>query len=466
MSLWGRAARPAAVWAIAAVAGTNPAHAQDTVPSEVRVGITYRPGFRPGIAVPPVTARAALETVADSARAILRRDLEYSNRFESVDAPDSVLRRDAPINYALWNELGAVWLVVASVEGTPGEPALRVMLHDVVYSLLKEVQLFPLAPAGTAEFRMDVHRAADALVRWATGQPGIAASRVVFTRSVRGGEGRGSSELYTIDADGYGIRPLTHDGSIALSPNWSPDARTVVYLSYRDGGPAIYEADVETGEIRKLVDTPGLDLTPAYSRDGRLLAFGGTVDGHTEIFLYDLERRCCMRQLTSSRSGNSLSPSFAPDGRRLAFNSDRLGRPHIFTVETLGGDPVLLSPYLLDQGQHNAAPDWSPTGDRIAYHAWVDNVPQIVTIQAEGTGLQRLTWEGRNEDPSWAPDGRHVVYASNRGGRSALWILDTLTGRPRILIEGPGVRLPDWSLPLDSQQRLSQTDQPTRRTEP
>lgn len=463
MKAWRRAVCALCAFGAAVVAGAGPAHAQrrDTVPSEVRVGITYRPGFRPGVAVPPVAAPPGLEAVADSVRAMLRRDLEYSDRFESVTAPDSLLRRDAPINYALWNELGAVWLVVGTVEGTPGEPSLRLMLHDVVYSLLKEVQLFALAPAGTAEFRLGIHRAADALVGWATGQSGIAATRIAFTRSVEGG-----SDLFAIDSDGHGLRRLTHDGSIALSPSWSPDGRTIAFLSYREGEPAIHELDVETGRVRKLVDTPGLDLTPAYSPDGALLAFGGTVDEHTEIFLYDLSRRCCLRRLTFSRLGNSLSPTFSPDGRQLAFNSDRLGRPHIFTVETLGGDPVLLSPYLLDQGQHNAAPDWSPTGDRIAYHAWVDNVPQIVVIQSEGASFQRLTWEGKNEDPSWAPDGRHLAYTSNRGGRGALWIFDTLTGRSRILIEGPGVRLPDWSLPLDSQQRLSQTDQPTRRTEP
>lgn len=461
----GRPRRRAAAWCAAAavVCAVAPAGAQqqDTVPSEVRVGITYRPGFRPGVAVPPLAAPAGLEALADSVAAILRRDLDYSNRFEIVTAPDDLLKRDAPINYALWNDLGAVWLVVGEVEGTLDAPALRLMLHDVVYSLVKEVRLFPLAGAGTREFRMDVHRAADALVEWATGQAGIAATRVVFTRTV--GEG---SDLFTVDYDGHGLERVTRDGSIALSPVWHPNGRTVAFMSYRDGDPAIYEVDVETGEVRLVVSTPGLDLTPAYSPDGRWLAFGGTVDGRTEIFVYDLERRCCARQLTFSRAANSLSPTFSPDGRRIAFNSDRLGRPHIYVVDFAGGDPLLLSPFLLDQGQHNAAPDWSPLGDRIAYHAWVDGVPQIVTISPEGTGLQRLTWEGRNEDPSWAPDGRHLVYASGRGGRAALWVLDALTGRHRILIEGSGVRLPDWSRPLDSQQHLSHVDPTSRRTEP
>lgn len=452
MTVLARGVLGVAIWsALAAGSRLEAQVRQDTVPSQVRVGITYRPGFRPGIALPPFASPPGLEAVADSVRAILERDLDYSDRFEVVRAPDSLLKGDSPLNYALWNDLGAVWLVVGEIAGTPESLALRLMLHDVVYSLLKEVQLFPLADPASPEFRMDVHRAADAVVRWSTGAPGIAATRIVFTRAVEGG-----SDLFLIDSDGANLTRLTRNASIALSPAWSPDGQRLAFMSYRDGDPAIYELDVATGETAKLVDTPGLDMTPAYSPDGRLVAFAGTVDGHTELFLYDRERRCCLRRLTSTRLANALSPSFSPDGRRLVFNSDVLGAPHIFVVDTEGGRPTLLSPYLMDQAQHNAAPDWSPTGERIAYHTWVNNVPQIVLIHPDGSGMQRLTWEGRNEDPSWAPDGRHLVYASDRGGRPALWALDTVTGRNRVLAEGNNVRLPDWSMPLDSAERLSQ----------
>ncbi len=332
------------------------------------------------------------------------------------------------------------------IEGSPDEPILRLSLHDVVFRLLQEVRAFELPPLRHPDFRMAVHSAADRVVRWATGSMGIAATRVAYVAQAPGG-----SEIMIVDSDGYGARQLTRDSSIALSPNWSPSGERLAYMSYRNGGPAIWEYDLASRRAEQLIDTPGLDMTPTYSPDGTTLAFAGTVDGRTEIHTYDVTRRCCLERRTFVRFSNSLSPTFSPDGRRIAFNSDRLGQLHIFAMELGEGTAELVTPYIYDRSVHNAGPDWSPQGDRIAFHGWVSGTPQVFTVAPDGSGLRQLTQEGRNEDPSWAANGRHVVFSSTRGGVAGLWILDVVSGRIRHLVRGRNVRLPDWSGRIDSQ---------------
>ncbi|NNK48906.1 MAG: hypothetical protein HKP01_08550, partial [Gemmatimonadetes bacterium] len=135
------------------VAGS--ARAQD--PGDVRVGITYTPGYLPGLVMTPVESAGGLGDYATQVDSILRRDLDYADRFQVIPVPDD-LPMDGPVNYGLWNQLGAVWLVVSEVTGTAAQPVLRVSLHDVVFSELKEVKAFSLPRPNDSGFRMAVHR--------------------------------------------------------------------------------------------------------------------------------------------------------------------------------------------------------------------------------------------------------------------------------------------------------------------
>ena len=445
---------PAALFALAGVTiAAAPACAQeperDSIPTDVRVGILYQPAFRPGVAVPTFESSDELVELADSARAIMRRDLSYSDRLDAMSAGEEIASQ-GPLNHELWDELGAVWLLIGAVEGDADAPVLRLSLHDIVFRLLQEVREFDLPRLGHAAFRQAVHGATDEVVAWATGSRGIAASRIAYVASSVMG-----SEIYAVDSDGFGAVRLTSDSSIALSPAWSPSGDRIAYMTYTNGDPAIYELTIDEGSSSPWIDLPGLDMTPSYSPDGGRLAFAATVEGRTEIYLYDLDKRCCPDRTTFARFANSLSPTFSPDGRRIAFNSDRLGQLHIFVMDLEDGTPELVTPYIYDRSIHNAAPDWSPRGDRIAFHGRVDGAPQIFTVAPDGTGLRQLTQTARNEDPSWGPDGRHIVFASTRDGADGLWIVDAVSGRIRRLVRGNRVRLPDWSGRLDSHVRIS-----------
>ncbi len=436
------------LFCVTVLATSSPAWAQepqrDSIPTDVRVGILYQPAYRPGIVMPAVSAPEELRELADSVRSIVLRDLDYSDRFEVMPVGEAV-PTEGPVNYSLWDEMGAVWLLIGAIEGSVDEPVLRLTLHDVVFSLLQDVQEFELPPLQDRDFRLFVHSAADQVVEWATSSPGLAATRIAYVDKSPGG-----SEIYVVDSDGFNRRRVSNDSSIALSPAWSPKGDRLAYMSYKSGDPAIYETDLNPGRSVLLVDLPGLDMTPAYSRDGTRLAFAGTIEGRTEVFVYDLERRCCSERRTFARYSNSLSPTFSPDGRRFAFNSDRLGQLHIFVKDVEATSAELVTPYIYDGSVHNAGPDWSPLGDRIAFHGWVGGTPQIFTVAPDGRGLRQLTQQGRNEDPSWAPDGRHIVFASTRDGMNGLWVLDVVSGRIRRLVRGTAARLPAWSGSLDS----------------
>jgi TolB protein len=423
------------------------ARAQD--PSDVRVGITYTPGYLPGLVMTPVESDGTLAAAAVQVDSILRRDLDYADRFQIVPVPDD-LPTEGPLNYGLWNQLGAVWLVVTELTGTPDRPMLRVSLHDVVFSELKEVKAFSLPRPGDSGFRMAVHRISDEVVMWATGEPGIATTRIVFRRNVT----PSSSDLYVIDSDGHGLRRLTreaatNDSAIVMSPAISPNGRSVAYVSFRSGYPVIYEMDLVTGAEQVISDIGRINITPVYSPDGRRILFGRTQDDHTELFEIQRDPLCCTRRVTYTSTGETMGGAYSPDGRLLAITSTPLGNPQIYVLNLQrGGDPSIVSRYVFGERGYATSPDWSPRGDRVAYHTWVDSWFQIVTVNPDGSDRRVMTSRGNNEDPSWAPDGRHLVFAGTLRGYYALWVLDTVSGRLRSVTVNNVDQLPDWSDPI------------------
>lgn len=419
---------------VALLAMAPAARAQDTA-VVFRIRTSYQPGSEPGFVVLPFVSA---ERGAGDVRGIIRRDLDFSDRFRVRDGTTPVRPGEA-VEGGRFAEGGADWVLAGEVQPRAGGLSLRLALHDVRYGQVKGDRTFALPRPQDAEFRMAVHAAADEVVRWATGEPGMAASRIAFVR-----QGRGTKEIYLVDSDGENLQRVTSDGSIALSPAWSPDGRQLAYTSFRDGAPVLYERDLSSGRDRVISRTDGINITPAYSPDGRTLAFARTMGGSTELVRFDLQRGCCPEPLTQSRRSDDLSPSWSPDGRRLAFVSNRLGQPHVYVL-TPGGEPRLLTEFRYGQAGYNTSPDWSPRGPEIAFHSRVSGSHQIAIVNADRGGAPRvLTSGGRNEDPSWAPDGRHLVFASS-GRDAGLYVVDTVSGRTRPLVRGHLDGLPDWS---------------------
>ena len=409
----------------------GPLAAQDTTrtPDNVRVILEYQPGVRPGMVVLPGTG-------LDSLRTILRRDLDYSDRFEMIEVADEASgggTSAGPFNYGIYKTLGAEF----AVEVTAAAAGATVRLHDINQSRVRNEQVVGLPPDTDPGYRMEAHRLADEITRWATGTAGIAATRLLLVS-----EGR----VYRIDSDGAALTPVTAAGGTALSPVWSPDGQRIAYTRLEAGRGAVVVQPLGGGAG---VTAPGsqsaLNITPAFSPDGRLLAFAHSDENGTDIFTANVADQCCAQRLTVGRFADNLSPTFSPDGRRIAFVSTRSGPPQIYVMAADGTDQELLAPFDYGATGSSNAPEWSPDGANVVFHREVSRSPQLFVVDVAGRRLRQFTSSGRNEDPTWAPDGRHIAYISDRSGRRQIWIIDIETGRVRQLQTPTAARLPAWS---------------------
>lgn len=426
-----------------------PAQQRENFPG-VRLGLIYEARTQPTLAIKPFTSRFGGGGLERQVEAIIGRDLRYSDRFNVLDSLPAALLGEG-VDYRLWDQIGATWLLTGQVEGMGQGYVLVLTLHDVVYAEEKARERFPIPDPSSPDFRMAVHRASDRVVEWIFNEPGIAATRIAFSMRLPSG----AQEIYLVDSDGENLRRLTNFGTITMSPAWHPSGEKLAYNSFRedrDGFPRIYEMDLRTGRERMLnPGRAGQQMTPAYHPNGREIAFALVGGERKGIFSYDWERNCCLTQVQGGR-WEDLSPSFSPDGNWLAFQSNRLGTasPQIYVMDLRGGEPFLVSPYVYGPtAGHYAAPDWSPRGDRIAFHGRLNRNANhqilVAEVGARGTSLLQLTAEGNNEDPSWAPDGRHLVFAGERSWGYGLFVVDAVTGKIRLLVPNARARIPAWS---------------------
>jgi TolB protein len=435
--------------ALLTVAAAHQLGAQDTsaIDRGVRIGITYRPGVRPGIVLLPDRA-----TGLDSVRAILARDLDYSDRFEMITLPgaDSMAVAAAPtkgtrtsatgpsagsppgLNYPLYQALGADFALALTRVGDTA----RVIVHDVAAGAVRRVVKVTLPPLSP-RFRMAVHRLADQIVDASLGIGGIAATRLLFIIDGR---------LEQIDTDGAGFKEILSAGDREiLSPAWDRDGRRIVYMEFWSGHGQLFVQDAAGGPRRAITDGKTLDFTPVFSPDGRMLAFSRAIEEGTDVYTLNIKDNCCLQRLTVGRFSDNLSPTYGPDGRRIAFVSTRAGLPQVYVMGSDGTDQELFAPF--DYGVTGAsnAPDWSPDGQAVAFHREVAGTLQIFVLDVRNRTARQLTSLGRNEDPTWAPDSRHLAFVSDRSGYRQLWVIDVETGRIRPLLQRSGIRLPAWS---------------------
>jgi TolB protein len=429
--------------ALVALTVAVPSWAQDSTRG-VRIGLQYDPSTKPGILVLPVSG-----SYGDSVRAILERDLDYSDRFSVIALSNSdamQLRGQTPgggagtLNYPLFAKLGAA----AVLQATPTRDGLHVALHDVGRGQVAKVDEFRLPkPELTREWRHAVHGLSDAVEEWITGQRGIARTRIAFIRL---------NVVRIIDSDGEMEQTLPMVGA-ALSPSWHPGGALLAYNTFGPDSRIVIH-DLRSGKSRDFgAQRNTTNLTPTFTPDGKAVAYSLASENGADLYVMTLDGESFPRRVTVGRGSINQQPSFSPDGNRIAFMSDRSGHPEVYIMDADGTNPDIFTAFDFGDQNYRASPDWSPDGRQVTFQTRIDWRFQIFTMSLRDRQPKQLTSEGENEDPSWAPDGRHLVFTSTRSGARQLWILDTESGRIRQLTQAGGARVPAWSPRLAAEER-------------
>jgi TolB protein len=264
-------------------------------------------------------------------------------------------------------------------------------------------------------------QAADAAVKNTLGIPGFFQSKIAFIS-----DRTGKAEVYVSDILFQAVRQLTRDGNQCLSPNLSPDGRTLLYTSYHGTGfPDIYQVNLATGQRKVFAGFKGTNTGATYSPDGRMVAMVLSGTGNSEIYLSNTQGGQ-VRRLTR-RSSLEADPSFSPDGRRIVFTSDQMGGPQVYTMDIQGRS---ITRVRTDVSRNCSEPTWNPADtSQIAFTAAVAGEFEVAVYSFK-ENRSRIISSGAGDavHPAWLNDGRHLVYTERTSRYSRLMVLDTVTG--------------------------------------
>jgi TolB protein len=288
--------------------------------------------------------------------------------------------------------------------------------------------------------RRIAHIISDQIYERITGEKGYFDSRVVFVDET-GPKERRIKRLAIMDQDGANVRYLTSGDDLVLTPRFNPTSQEITYMSYGRGEPRVLLLNVETRQREIVGDFPGMTFSPRFSPEGQRVVMSLQQGGNSNIFVMDLRSRRTTR-LTDTQAIDT-APSYSPDGRSIVFESDRGGGQQIYVMGADGSGQRRLS---FGQGSYST-PVWSPRGDVIAFTKRTPGSFAIGVMRTDGSGERILTEGFHNEGPTWAPNGRVLMFFRDPGGNAGpqLFTVD-LTGYNEQRVPTPSYASdPAWS---------------------
>ena len=372
-----------------------------------------------------VSARVVAGTV--------RSDLEKSGLFRLIDPVAAGLDENSPIAYGDWKSRGIDAMAAGSIgRSADGRMEARFRLYDTQ----KAVSLGGAAyVTSNDQLRAAGHRIADYIYEKLTGEKGVFSTRIAYV--LKSG---GNYRLQIADADGQNPATALTSSEPIISPAWSPDGSRVAYVSFEKKKPVIYVHSLASGQRTVVANYKGSNSAPAWSPDGRKLAVVLTKDGNSQIYLINADGSGGAQRLTSS-NGIDTEPRFSADGGMIYFTSDRGGSPQIYRTSVNGGGAERVT----FEGPYNTSPRLSPDGKLLAYITRREGRFQLAVMDLASRQVQVLSDSHRDESPSFAPNSRMILIASEQGGRGVLTAVSS-DGRikQRLSVSGGDVREPAW----------------------
>ncbi len=397
------------------------------------------------IAVTRFTGGGSGEATGDQISGVIAADLERSGLFKPINAQafiEQITNGDAVPNYPDWRQINATVLVTGTVTPTGGD---KVRISFRLWDPLGQQQIAGKEYNTFARnWRRVSHLISDEIYKRMTGEQGYFDTRIVYVAE-SGPAKKKIKRLAIMDQDGANHKYLTDGNALVLTPRFSPNTQEILYMSYSGAQPRVFLRDLQTGREESLGRFNGISFAPRFNFDGSRMLMSIAQGGVTSIYEMDLRSRN-LRRLTQSSGAIDTSPSYAPDGHAIVFNSDRGGSQQIYTMDANGGNIQRIS---FGSGNYST-PVWSPRGDLIAFTKQSGGQFYIGVMKADGSGERLLTQSYLDEGPSWAPNGRVIIFGRETpggagGNRSRLYSVD-VTGRNLRLVPTPiEASDPAWS---------------------
>lgn len=431
----------------------------NTHADEKRVVVNINEGVMKPISI-ALHINNGVPSLKDRFLSVVTNDLQSTGLFRAI--PNGAFMQNlSGVNqvptFSLWRTINAEYLMNAETKTANGKFSVEFALYDISSS--EKIKVFAIS-GDIKEWRKAAHMVANAVYERIIGETGYFDTKILYVATEKDKRGLKKYRLAIMDQDGHNNQYLTSGNTTVLTPRFSPDGNEFSFFSYREKivngrriplDAQVYRYDLQNRRMMKGLNIKGMTYAPRYSPDGKNLIFSLSEKNRSgrvvsSIFRYDLRTQKLIR-ITDARKFFCIdtSPCYSPDGKYIVFNSDRGGNQQLYIMKADGSNVRRLS---FGRGRY-ATPVWSPRGDWIAFTKFGRDGFFIGIIRPNDTNsaTERMLASGYLvEGPTWAPNGRVIMYSQqDYARREKIYSVD-ITGYNKHVVKTSSNAIdPEWS---------------------